>query len=68
MIIIVVLPTPSHLDAMQGASEERTEVYSNTSKEYHSWQRRSGPRTAGAAGWAGWQGGGAEVWHAEMAD
>jgi hypothetical protein len=54
------LSTASHLDALQGASEEQTEVYLNTSKEYRSGQHSSAPRIAGVVSCAGWQGGGAE--------
>jgi hypothetical protein len=58
--VVDSLSTPSYLDAMQGASEERTELYCNTVKEYHSWERRSAPRAVGATSSAGWQDGGAE--------
>lgn len=50
----------SHLDALLGAGEERTELYCNTVKEHRSRQHRSAPRAAGAAGLAGWQSSGAE--------
>jgi hypothetical protein len=62
-----LLSTPLHLDTMQGASEERIELYCHTVIEYRSWQRRSVPRAVGAASCAGRQGSGAEVWHATMA-
>jgi hypothetical protein len=32
------------LSTVQGASEERTEMYLNTLKEYRSWQRSNVPR------------------------
>lgn len=60
-MIILNQPTPPYLDAMQGASEERIELYLNTVNEHRSWQHRSAPRAAGAAGLAGWQGGDMEV-------
>jgi hypothetical protein len=54
------LPTYPYLDAMQGAGEERTELYFNTVKEYRGRQRRSAPRATGPAGLAGRPGGGME--------
>jgi hypothetical protein len=34
----------THLDAVQGASEARTEPYLNTVREYWSWQRSNAPK------------------------
>lgn len=59
------MPRRMHLDEAQGAGEARTEVYLNTLKEYRSLQRRDSPRTTGAAGFAGRQGGGACGWYNE---
>jgi hypothetical protein len=57
---MISLPRTSRLDAMPGASENRTELYLNTAMENRNWQRRSAPRAAGAASLAGWQGSAAE--------
>jgi DNA end-binding protein Ku len=35
----------THLDAVQGASEARTEPYLNTVREYWSWQRSNAPKS-----------------------
>jgi uncharacterized membrane protein YgcG len=36
----------SHLDAVQGGGEARTEPYLNTVREYRSWQCSNAPKTA----------------------
>ncbi len=53
---------PLHLDAAQGASEDRKgDVHNRTSTANRNSQRSDAPKATGAAGSAGWQSGGAKV-------